>query len=497
MIPVSNITSRMGKLWIAASIIGVLLISSLFAFVVTMSGITGGVLLLLSIIVPIMVVGIVKYPQFGIICYLILAYSIMYVMGFGINFPLGTIMDGVLLLLIIGFFIKQKVNPQWSLFKNPITIIILIWILYNVLQVINPNSESRLAWMYTIRSVAGVMLSYFVFNYQINSVKFIRIIIKIWLSLSFIGALYAIKQEYIGFFPYEQRGLDSNPLLQNLLFINGHWRKSSIFSDPVSFSYNMVASSILSVSLMFGPTTKKVKILLGVLALVFLNVMLYSGTRAAYVLFPVSMVLLAILKFNKQILLIFGVFAFFLAALIYVPTSNASITRFQSAFRPSNDASYNVRAQNQKKIQPYIKSHSIGGGLGATGVWGVRFAPYSILAQFPPDSGYVRVAVELGWIGLFLICTLMFIVIKTGIDSYFKIKDAELKCYCLAMVLIIFAINIGNFPQEAIVQFPLSVYFYLFIALINITLRLDQQKYPEHHSIREVDNKHMGTNYIR
>ncbi|MCP6423416.1 hypothetical protein NL463_29335, partial [Klebsiella pneumoniae] len=64
---------------------------------------------------------------------------------------------------------------------------------------------------------------------------------------------------------------------------------------------------------------------------------------------------------------------------------------------------------NQKRIQPYILSHPIGGGLGATGVWGVRFAPYSFLANFPPDSGYVRVAVELGWIGLGIFCTLMFV----------------------------------------------------------------------------------------
>jgi putative inorganic carbon (HCO3(-)) transporter len=479
------------KLGFISILLLILLVSSILALVVTFWGATGGILLLLSIIVPVMVFGVVTYPQFGILCYLILAYLIMYILGFGINFPLGTVMDGILLLLIIGFFIKQKVNPEWTLFKNPVSMIIIIWILYNVFQVANPNAESRLAWVYTIRSVAGVMLSYFIFNYQINTVKFIRLIVKIWLILSFLAALYAMKQEYFGFFPYEQRYLDSNPLLQNLLYINGHWRKSSIFSDPVSFSYNMVASSILCVSLMFGPTSKRTKVLLGALAILFLNVMLYSGTRGAYVLFPVAMLLLAILKFNRQILLIFGGFAIFLAFLIYIPTSSPSIIRFQSAFKPSDDASYNVRAQNQKRIQPYILSHPLGGGLGATGVWGVRFAPYSFLAQFPPDSGYVRVAVELGWIGLFLICCLMYIVMKTGIVNYFKIKDPELQCYCLAMILIIFAINIGNFPQEAIVQFPLSVYFYLLVALIDVTLRLDQKINPMHHiknSTFEIDS---------
>jgi len=44
------------------------------------------------------------------------------------------------------------------------------------------------------------------------------------------------------------------------------------------------------------------------------------------------------------------------------------------------------------------------------------------------------------------------------------------------MVLIVFAFNLGNYPQEALVQFPSSIYFYLVVALINITYRLDRQK---------------------
>jgi putative inorganic carbon (HCO3(-)) transporter len=451
----------------------ILTISLSFSFAFALWGILGAAALLLAVGGPLAIFLIIRYPKFGVLTYLVLAYLIMYILGFGIDFPLGTVMDGILLLLLIGFFINQKTKPNWLMFKNPVTYIMGVWIVYNLIQVANPTTESRMAWLYTIRSVAGVMISYFIFSYQINSVKFIRLIVNIWLGLTVIAALYAIKQEYFGFFDYEQRALDNNPLLQALLFINGHWRKSSIFSDPVAFSYNMVVSSILCISLMFGPVGTRKKVILGFLVALFLTVMLYSGTRAAYLLVPAAMVLLFILKFNKRIFLIFSGFAMLLFVLVFMPTSNNSLIRFQSAFRPSDDASYNVRAENQKRIQPYIRTHPLGGGLGATGVWGVRFAPNSFLAQFPPDSGYVRVAVELGYIGLFLICTLFFIVLKTGIDNYFKIKDPELKSYCLAMVLIVFAISIGNFPQEAIVQFPLSVYFYMFIALMNITLRLD------------------------
>jgi len=460
--------------------------SAIFALIVSIWNTTGGLLLVIGIIGPLFVFCIIRYPQFGIITYLVAAYFVMYVLGFQIDYPLGTLMDIILLLLIIGFFINQKTKPNWGIFKNHVTIMILIWISYNLIQVINPNAESRLAWVYTIRTVAAVMLSYFIFNYQINSIKFIRGVFKMWLVFSLLGALYAIKQEYFGFFAYEQRFLDSNPLLQNLLFINGHWRKSSIYSDPVAFAYNMAVSSILCICLITGPTRVSTKIKLAVLTVLFMNVMLYSGTRAAYILVPAAMILLLVVKFNTRILIFFAVFSLLLGVLVYTPTSNASLARFQSAFRPSNDASYNVREENQKRIQPYIQSHPLGGGLGATGVWGVRFAPNSFLAQFPPDSGFVRVAVELGWVGLILISALMFVVMKTGIENYFKIKDPELKTYCLAMVLMVFALIVGNFPQEAIVQFPLSVYFYLMIAMMNITLRLDKEKHPEHHQKTEV-----------
>ncbi|MHB1177148.1 MAG: O-antigen ligase family protein [Daejeonella sp.] len=200
------------------------------------------------------------------------------------------------------------------------------------------------------------------------------------------------------------------------------------------------------------------------------------GTRGAFVLFPAAMILLTILTFNRRVLIFSGIAAFIIAFLIMVPTSNLTLYRFQSAFKPSDDASFNVRATNQKLIQPYIQTHPMGGGLGSTGIWGAKFSPGSFLATFPPDSGYVRVAVELGWIGLLLFCTLMFIILKTGIDNYYRIRDPELKCYCLGMVLIVFAYHIGNYPQEALVQFPSNVYFYLIAALINITLKLDLEK---------------------
>jgi hypothetical protein len=75
-------------------------------------------------------------------------------------------------------------------------------------------------------------------------------------------------------------------------------------------------------------------------------------------------------------------------------------------------------------------------------------------------------------------------VLKTGINNYYKIKDPELKSYTLGFVLVIFAFNIGNYPQEALVQYPSNVNFYLVIALIGVVMRIDQQQNGEQHAIK-------------
>ncbi len=464
-----NPTFRLNNLATAA----LLLAGIVFSLLIVKLGLVAGVIMLAIVIGLPVVYCVVVYPEAGILILLIAAYLLMLVIRIGVNFPLGTLMDALQVLLLLGFFIKQKSNPDWSFLKLPISRIIIIWILYNVAEVLNPAAASLLAWLYTIRSVAIVMLMYFVFVYQIKSIKLVRAIIKVWLALSLFAAAYAFKQEHFGFFAFEAAQL-SDPLMYSLLFVGGMWRKFSIFSDPVAFAYNMVISSLLCICLITGTgkTWKKITLLL--LALFFLLNMLYSGTRGAYVLVPAALALIAVINYSRKVLILSIIAGMLIGVLIVMPTSNPTIYRFQSAFKPSNDASYNVRVTNQKRIKPFILTHPIGGGLGATGVWGSRFAPNSYLANFPPDSGYVRVAVELGWIGLFIICTLMFIILKTGIKNYFLIKNPELKSYCLAATVIVFVLNIGNFPQEALVQFPINILFVLVAALINVTLKLDR-----------------------
>lgn len=460
-------------------VVFLLLTSLALAFLIARQGMVVGILFLIMMVGLPLLYAAVAYPKIGITLYIIIAFFINYQAILGLlpeDTPIGLVMDMMMYILILGFFIKQRTERNWNYFKDPISYFILAWLIYNLLEVINPAASSVLAWVYTVRTVAVLMLLYFVFVYQIRSKDFIKMLFKVLLALELICGIAAFIQENVGFFPFETKWLNADPLRIQLLFIYGHMRKFGIFSDPVTFSYNMVLSAILCLSLLFTGIRRWKKFVLVGLMCFYLTVMLYSGTRAAYVLIPAALAMLAVLKFNRRVLMAAVAGGFVLAVLIKMPTSNPSLVRFQSAFNPSKDASFNVRAENQHRIKPYILSHPIGGGLGSVGIWGQRFAPNSYLAHFPPDSGYVRVAVEMGWLGLLLFCAFNFVILQRGIKYYYLIKDPELKTYCMAMVLIIFALDIGNYPQQAFVQYPTNILFYLAMAIINVTMRLDRQK---------------------
>ncbi|WP_083227960.1 O-antigen ligase family protein [Mucilaginibacter sp. PPCGB 2223] len=457
--------------------IGLFALSLLCAVLIGTKGLVPGILILIFLIGVPVVYGVVAHPQFGITVLFVAAYLLFIPMKMDTGgFPLGTVMDILEYLLILGFFVKQKTDTNWSIFKDRLSYFTMAWIAYNFAEVGNPSSISPLAWVYTIRTTAVVITMYFVFVYQIRDQSFIKLIFKIWIALAIVGAADGFKQENFGYFQSEHDYLYGDPGRVALLFIDGHMRKFSIFSDPVAFAYNMASASVLCITLMFGPIKVYKKYILGVIVAFLMFCMLYSGTRGAFPLVPASLLMLAILNYNKTVLKFAIAAAIFFVGLIFVPTSNPSIVRFQTAFRPNNDPSFNLRKMNQARIRPFILSHPLGGGLGSTGVWGQKFAPGSMLANFPPDSGYVRVAVESGTIGILLLCSLVFVALLTGINNFYLIRDPVLKNYSLAATLVVFTYNIGNYPQEAIVQFPSNVIFFLCMALITICRRLDREK---------------------
>lgn len=76
------------------------------------------------------------------------------------------------------------------------------------------------------------------------------------------------------------------------------------------------------------------------------------------------------------------------------------IRRMRTTFRPTEDASFNVRLDNQK-LAEYLRERPFGEGLGLGGVEAKRFAERAT-TLIPHDSTYVKIWMETGIVGLTL-----------------------------------------------------------------------------------------------
>ena len=242
------------------------------------------------------VVGLIGMPMV-FFCFANLYFGILVLlsMGFFLSLltkytsgPIGTSIDGMLLLLLFGLLVRLIKERDFSFVKSPITILILAWIYYNLIEVLNPWAQSRMAWVYTVRTIALYLAIYFVAAYAINSIDRVKTVIKTIIGLAFLSALYSLKQEYIGFSDQEMIWLHSDPKRFELIFQWSRLRVFSFFSDPTTFGILMGYMSMFCIIILLGTPKIWQKLLLAfAVACMFLG-MAYAGSRTPIVLVPVG-----------------------------------------------------------------------------------------------------------------------------------------------------------------------------------------------------------------
>jgi hypothetical protein len=420
---------------------------------------------------------------FAIGMMLFVALMVPFVVKF-LPVPMGTLLDFLILLGAVGILLRQIKERDWSFAKHPLSYMILIWLYYNAMQVLNPYAESKMAWLYTVRSVAIQQVVFFIAAYAFyRSKKAIFAILIFIAALCFASALYGLKQQFFGFNAMEMAWVMSDGERFQLYYQWNMMRIPSFCYDPTTFGILMACFAIFCVALIVGPTKRNYKLALIVALICSLWVMAYTGTRTAFALVPVGAIFYMGLILNRKVLLVGGILAVLGAGFVLKSTSSGVIFRIQSAFRPSQDDSMNLRLENQKKIQPFIQSHPIGGGLGSCGVWGKRFNPDSELSKFPHDSSFVRMGVELGWIGLILYTLLHYFVLRTGLYYFIRCRDPLIKAIYAGITTWTFMLAVACYVQEAILQLPMNVMYNVFLAVL-VTLKNFDPAFQEAREVR-------------
>ncbi len=97
--------------------------------------------------------------------------------------------------------------------------------------------------------------------------------------------------------------------------------------------------------------------------------------------------------------------------------NNPVVSRITSTFQGNKDPSAMLRTIDRHAVQPYLRSHPMGGGIYTCGAEGAVYNVGHYLSKFQPDSGYMKILAEQGWVGLILILIFYFIFMRTGMKG--------------------------------------------------------------------------------
>lgn len=432
------------------------------------------VLTLLPLKMGLLLVGGVLAIPFVFYCFADLNFGLLgiLVLGFFVSFigkytpaPIGMAIDGILLIILFSLLVRLVKERDFTFLKHPMTYAVLAWIWYNCMLAVNPWAQSYKAWFFTVRTMALYFSMFFVAAYAIDSMKKVKLFFKAIIALATLSALYSLKQEFIGYSNTEMTWLRSDPYRFQLNYQWGRIRTFSFFSDPTTFGILMAYMGMFCSVLFFGVKKLWQKAGLAAAVLCMIGGIAFAGSRTPVALIPVGVFFYMVMTFKKETLIGAGIFLLLGAGVMMKSTSNPVLYRLQSAFQPK-DASYQLRLNDQDRIQPYIQKHPFGLGLGCTGMWGQRFNPGTFLAKFDHNSMYVRIAVEAGYVGLIIYLILFFVILKTGIQGYLRSYDPTIKNYYLAIASMLFLLMVANYPQEAATLPPTSFILYIFMAIL-------------------------------
>lgn len=416
----------------------------------------------------IILISILNNPS--ILLYLIfgLNYFIMGVTRYIDVTGISVLMDALLLSELLILFIHSVLAKtiHWKYALNTLSAVTFLWMIYCIAEVINPSGVFE-AWVLSRGLVFNGFIITLIASVVVVRFKQVRVILMLYSIFTLFAVFKALMQKYWGFDFAEKQWLDSGGAKTHIIATGA--RYFSFFTDAGNLGSNMGAAATIFAIIVFYVQEKGLKIYFLIVALLSIYVMMMSGTRGAMIVPLGGLTLYAITSKNFKaligggllLILIYGFFAF-----TYIGQSDPMIRRMRTSFNPSEDASYNVRSENKRKLGEHLKNKPFGEGLGLAGVENQKMS-YRFTTQIPHDSWYVKLWVETGIVGLLLyIAGLVAVVINCAYVVMFKIRSKEVKGTLTAMLCGVFGLMLSAYGNAFFGQYPTMIIVFVFLSII-------------------------------
>ncbi len=466
-------------------IIGIILLAAAFLGMVTAKmGITiGGFIIVLPIVI-IYITAVIKNPVIAFYTAIIFGFFLLGLSRYIRGVAFGIFIDAALVLSVIGIFFKDFPNKiDFKPLNKDIMILTLIWFLYGLMEVVNPELRSIGAYIAGFRGMVLKMFLAVPLTLMLLSTKDrVNLLFIIWGCISLFASMKGFIQLNVGLDWAEQGWLDRGAAETHVLF--GKLRVFSFYSDAGQFGANQAYTFVVFSIMSLGTKQFRKKIFFLIVAAAALYGMFISGTRGSMAVIA-GFGMYFIHRKNIPMLIsgfILAVSLFVFFSYTTIGNQNPQIRRMRTAFDP-NDRSLQVRLENQRRLKVYMASRPIGGSLGHGGVKAQQYAPNAFLSNVATDSWYVLVWVEMGIVGLIFHLMVLFYVLGKG--SYlimFSIRDRELWHQMSGLSAGLFGIMIANYGNAVIGSHPTALVAYTAMALmlnadtIDKNIRIDLRK---------------------
>lgn len=439
-----------------------------------------GLAVIVSPIMFIVIIAILVKPRIGILAVMFANYFAIGISRY-VYQPTGLMVDAFLILTVIGVFFSQlNTSVNWKSASRDITYLVLFWMFMTVLQLINPETLSRTAWIYAMRSMAFysfliVPLVFWVYDKPKDLISYIDV--AGWFTI--LAVLKGMQQKFIGPDPWEQVWLEI-PGNQTTHILFGVIRVFSFFADAGTYggmmAYFGVLYMILAIHLKVTPGKRFFYVLI---AIGSFYAMAISGTRSAVAVPFVGFFVYAFLTKNFKAMFITGIFllfAVFILKYTMIGETYYEVRRMRTIFQ-TDEPSLKVREENRALFRKYLSTRPFGGGVGSAGNWGLRFTPGTFLAETPTDGWYIQVWVEQGVVGLvYYLFMILYITIKAGYLILFKIKDHNFRFIAIAFLGGAFGILVSSFSASTLGQLPGTIMFFTSMCFILLMPKWEKEK---------------------
>jgi O-Antigen ligase len=393
-----------------------------------------------------------------------------------VSAPWGLLIDIFLVIAWLSLFFRIK-KVDWSVLNNDIMKIALMWYVLVILEIVNPESNGLECWFYAMRANGFYQLLSFGLVFIVcQDKKYLDKFIILSTILSILGTLWGLRQFIFGVDDAEYRwlfveGYASTHMLAGVL------RVFSCYSDAGQFGASQAMFALTCGIVALAPISNSRKFLFMIAAILSFIGFGISGTRGAVGVLAAGVMVYLFLGKNFKIL----VLGFVLAGSVFYFLNNTmalqhieQVRRIRSAFDP-NDPSLQLRLTNQRTFARHLATRPFGGGIGAAGYWGFRYAPYSLLGNTATDSYYVKIWAETGIIGIcFHLFMFGYFVGKGGVIVW-NLRDPVLRIKIAAIYCSMCGVMLSSYGNQVFSQMPTCIIMGFAIPMIFLAPQYDDQ----------------------